>query len=177
MSNIIVRDAGNHVSIEENSTLLLLNTVDSGLYRIEPITRKLLILIKKYSIDTAKSLIKEEDIDNVAEEKIAELRENKFLDSQARFSPPETVPMTVASLNVSHDCNLNCRYCYGGGGTYTGEPCYMSKEIGCISVPYWLYASYKSIKRNRASDKSCKRCQSCCCRWGYRCYIFWSAWR
>lgn len=129
-----VRGVGEHVSIEENDTLLLFNTIDSGLYRVEPITQKLLILIKKYGMEAAKSLIKEEDINNVAEEKIAELKENKFLDSQPEFIPPEAVPITVASLNVSHDCNLKCRYCYGGGGTYQGKKCYMSKEIGELSI-------------------------------------------
>lgn len=139
-----VRGVGDHVSIEENDTLLLFNTIDSGLYRVEPITQKLLILIKKYGIEAAKSLIKEEDTNNVAEEKIAELRENKFLDSQPEFIFPETVPITVASLNVSHDCNLKCRYCYGKGGTYQGKKCYMSREIGELSIDRLFEWSNKS---------------------------------
>ena len=129
-----VRGVGDHASIEENGTLLLFNTIDSGLYRVEPITRKLLILIKKYGMEAARMLIKEDDINNVAEEKIAELKENNFIDSQPAFIPPDTNPITVLSLNVSHDCNLNCRYCYGGGGTYSGSRCFMGNEVGELSV-------------------------------------------
>lgn len=127
-------DMGGHLVIKGTDTLLLFNTVDSGLYRIEPITEKLFILITKHGTEAAKSFIAEEDINNVAETKINELRENGFLDSPPPFTPPDTFPITGASLNVSHDCNLACRYCYGGGGTYVGEKCYMSKEIGELSI-------------------------------------------
>jgi uncharacterized protein len=129
-----VTAAGDHVSIEDDGTHLLFNAADSGLYRIEPITKKLLILIKEYGIEAARSLIKDEDIENVVEEKISELRENRFLDPLPEFTPPETFPITFASLNVSHDCNLNCRYCYGGGGTYAGEKCHMSRKVGELAV-------------------------------------------
>ena len=126
--------AGEHIIIKENNKLLLFNTTDSGLYKIDPITEKLLILIKKHGIEATKELMKGEDVDNVAEGKIAELKENGFLDPQPEFTPPETFPITGASLNVCHDCNLSCRYCYGGGGTYVGEKCYMSKEVGELSI-------------------------------------------
>ncbi|MBU7027198.1 MAG: hypothetical protein HXS48_09665 [Theionarchaea archaeon] len=66
-----VSSVGDHVSVQENGTLLLFNTIDSGLYRVEPITKKLLILIKKYGLEAARMLIKEEDINNITEEKIA----------------------------------------------------------------------------------------------------------
>lgn len=74
-------------------------------------------------------LIREEDINNVAEEKIAELKENRFLDPQPEFNSPEIVPIAAVSLNVSHECNLNCRYCYGGS-TCAGEKSFMSREVG-----------------------------------------------
>ena len=57
--------AGEHIIIKENNKLLLFNTTDSGLYKIDPITEKLLILIKKHGIEATKELIKEEDVDNV----------------------------------------------------------------------------------------------------------------
>ena len=37
-------------------------------------------------------------------------------DDDIECVPPEAAPVTVVSLNVSHDCNLNCRHCYGEGG-------------------------------------------------------------
>jgi uncharacterized protein len=125
---------GDHISLQEDSTLLLFNAIDSGLYSIEPITEKLLILIKEHGVEAARELIKEEDINNVAEEKLVELKENRFLDPPPEFLPPETIPISSVSLNVCHDCNLNCRYCYGGGGTYAGEACFMTKEVGELSI-------------------------------------------
>ncbi len=122
---------GGHVSVKEDGTLLLFNAIDSGLYTIEPITEKLLILIKNHGIEAAKMLV-EEDF-SIVEEKIAELKENKFLDSQPEFTPPETAPITTVSLNVSHECNLNCRYCYGSK-TYVGKKQFMSREIGELSI-------------------------------------------
>ncbi|MBU7028804.1 MAG: SPASM domain-containing protein [Theionarchaea archaeon] len=127
-------DAGGHLIIKDIDTLLLFNTIDSGLYRIESITEKLFILIKKHGIEAARDIIKQEDVNHVAEEKIEELKENGFLDPLPEITPPDTVPITGASLNVSHDCNLSCRYCYGGGGTYVGEKCYMDEPVGELSI-------------------------------------------
>lgn len=127
-------EVGDHILLEDSGTHLLFNTTDSGLYRIEPITAKLFTLIQSHGIEAAKELIEKDDINNVAEEKLAELKENGFLDSPPEFTPPDTLPITGMSLNVSHDCNLNCRYCYGGGGTYVGEKCYMNKDIGELAI-------------------------------------------
>ena len=33
-----------------------------------------------------------------------------------------------AVLQISHACNLNCRYCFAGGGAYGGKPVLMSAE-------------------------------------------------
>ncbi len=129
-----IRRVGEHAVIEKGSTLLLFNTIDSGLYKIKPITEKLFNLVQKHGIETAKKLMKEGDVEDIAEEKITELTENGFLDQEPDFTPPTTFPITGMSLNVSHDCNLNCRYCYGGGGTYVGEKSYMNKEIGETSI-------------------------------------------
>ena len=41
-------------------------------------------------------------------------------------------------LHVCHDCNLNCAYCFAGGGTYNTERDYMSPEVGKKSVDFLL---------------------------------------
>ena len=38
-------------------------------------------------------------------------------------------PLDRLSLHVSHDCNMRCRYCYAGGGTYGGRSECMTPEI------------------------------------------------
>ncbi|MCR4662161.1 MAG: thioether cross-link-forming SCIFF peptide maturase, partial [Clostridia bacterium] len=41
-------------------------------------------------------------------------------------------------LHVCHDCNLNCVYCFAGGGTYNTEKDYMSKEVGKEAIDFLL---------------------------------------
>lgn len=40
-------------------------------------------------------------------------------------------------LNVSHDCNLSCIYCFGHGGNYGGPKGLMTVEIAKQCVDYW----------------------------------------
>lgn len=54
--------------------------------------------------------------------------DNNFLSPPPKFTPPEPAPVTVVSLNVSHDGSLNCRNCYGKGTSYAGEKCHMKRE-------------------------------------------------
>ena len=46
-------------------------------------------------------------------------------------------------LHVCHDCNLNCSYCFAGGGTYNTEKDYMSPEVGKKAVDLLLAKSGK----------------------------------
>lgn len=46
-------------------------------------------------------------------------------------------------LHVCHDCNLNCEYCFAGGGTYNTERDYMSPEVGKKAVDFLLSKSGK----------------------------------
>ena len=46
-------------------------------------------------------------------------------------------------LHVCHDCNLNCEYCFAGGGTYNTERDYMSPEVGKKAIDFLLSKSGK----------------------------------
>lgn len=41
-------------------------------------------------------------------------------------------------LNVSHDCNLACRYCFAGQGEYHGERAMMSYEVGKQALDFLI---------------------------------------
>lgn len=41
-------------------------------------------------------------------------------------------------LNVSHDCNLNCVYCYGDGGNYGLVRKLMDVDMAKKAIDYWL---------------------------------------
>lgn len=44
-------------------------------------------------------------------------------------------------LNVSHDCNLGCRYCFAGKGHFGGPRTLMSYEVGCLAIDFLLESS------------------------------------
>lgn len=64
------------------------------------------------------------------------------------FSPPPPAPgdsppgpLQGLCLHVSHDCDLACRYCFGGGGSFGGERGLMSPAVGCRAVDFLLESS------------------------------------
>ena len=71
-----------------------------------------------------------------------ELRQ--LIDEQMLFAPDIDVPPVFAQhglvkslcLMVAHDCNLRCKYCFGGTGEYSGVRQLMSAETGKAAVDY-----------------------------------------
>lgn len=53
-------------------------------------------------------------------------------------------PLLQILLNVTHRCNLACRYCYADYGAYGGPAIHMKKEIAKKSVDFLLKASENS---------------------------------
>lgn len=41
-------------------------------------------------------------------------------------------------LNISHDCNLACEYCFASKGGFGGERCLMSEEIGKKAIDFLI---------------------------------------
>jgi len=57
---------------------------------------------------------------------------------------PASVPVSHIMLNVTQECNLNCKYCFAVGGEY-GNRGYMSRETAFKSVD-WLVENSGAIK-------------------------------
>ncbi len=64
------------------------------------------------------------------------------------LSPPPPVPedsppgpLQGLCLHVAHDCDLACRYCFGGGGSFGGARGLMSSAVGCGAVDLLLESS------------------------------------
>ncbi len=74
----------------------------------------------------------------------ARAAEARFAQQAALFaSKLETGPMYVKSLclNVAHDCNLRCRYCFAGKGAFGGERGLMSGRVGKAALDLLLQLS------------------------------------
>jgi len=47
-------------------------------------------------------------------------------------------PVKALCLNISHDCNLRCAYCFAGKGVYSGGRALMSEETGKKAIDYLI---------------------------------------
>ena len=50
-------------------------------------------------------------------------------------------PLKAMCLNVSHDCNLRCKYCFAGQGIYGGKPQVMSLEVAKAAIDFLVERS------------------------------------
>lgn len=63
------------------------------------------------------------------------------------WSPPRDIPpsrgksIKALCMNVSHSCNLSCRYCFAGKGSYGGEISQMTRDVGYAAVDLLLSMS------------------------------------
>lgn len=75
-------------------------------------------------------------------DEICQLREDGLLFSGDSFGGDRTddgAPIVKSiCLNVSHDCNLRCRYCFAGSGHFGGQRTLMSAETGKKAVDFLL---------------------------------------
>lgn len=86
----------------------------------------------KYGQDKTKEAILE----------IESLIENKMLFTQDYNVENKIKPAIKAMcLNMTHDCNLSCEYCFAGGGTYHGERAFLSLETGKKAFDYLVKSS------------------------------------
>ena len=86
--------------------------------------------------------------DNYSDEEIAEAEkelaefENSFnIKEEEPYSP--TGEIKALCLNVTHDCNLRCGYCFADGGTFHGERELMSSDTGRKAVDFLIAKSGK----------------------------------
>lgn len=50
-------------------------------------------------------------------------------------------------LNISHECNMRCKYCFADHGHFQSKAALMSKKIAKDSIDYWFEHLDKSRKR------------------------------
>ena len=71
-----------------------------------------------------------------------------LVDSGLLFAPPAPPPapkppgiIKALCLHVAHDCNLSCRYCFAGQGSFSGPKSLMPEEVGFLAVDFLLARS------------------------------------
>ncbi len=83
----------------------------------------------------------EEAVDEAIEE-LKSLIDNNQLFSQYQEIAPKIKPVLKAMcLNVAHDCNLTCEYCFASQGDYKVHRILMSEEVGKKALDFLLQNS------------------------------------
>lgn len=83
----------------------------------------------------------QEVLDEIGELKLAGIlfSEDKFKADALNYNGEPVVKSLC--LNVSHDCNLRCRYCFAGSGHFGGDRALMPTEIGKRALDFLLEKS------------------------------------
>jgi len=81
-----------------------------------------------------------------AKAEIQELIDNGLLFTEDTYSDAAAKikrrPVVKAlCLHVSHDCNLRCKYCFAGTGSFCGERSLMSEEVGKKAIDFVIEKS------------------------------------
>lgn len=121
----------------------LFDVGSSSLFSIDEVTRTLLEKGRIYSLDSA---LKETR--RVYGEKADEaLNELDVLNHRGLFLPPDPANQANFSpfphlkalcLNLAHECNMRCLYCFANQGAYGGERGLMSLDVAKKSVDFLL---------------------------------------
>ena len=85
-----------------------------------------------------------EQIEEVVAE-VEELIQQKLLftddETGQSYQGAEKPLVKALCLHISHDCNLNCVYCFAGAGHFGGERQHMSLDVGKAAIDFLLEAS------------------------------------
>ncbi|MDO4754122.1 MAG: thioether cross-link-forming SCIFF peptide maturase [Bacillota bacterium] len=121
--------------------------VDSGaIHMVEEIVFDALDYYPAQSaVDTVKRLLdkyEEKEIKEAISE-IDELIENELLYAKQLFSVAPDFKRTVKALclNVAHDCNMRCKYCFASQGEYEGARHLMPFEVGKAAFDFLVKGS------------------------------------
>lgn len=124
---------------------ILLDVNSGAIHVIDEIT---LDVLEHYCHDNADEVIEalrsqypEEDIVSAISELEALHEEGLFLTEDTGKDVYESVPqgtLKALCLNVAHECNLRCKYCFAGKGDFGGERALMTKEVGRKSIDFLL---------------------------------------
>lgn len=129
-----------------NGYNIVLNVNGGAVHVLDDVAYDLLDFYKEKSkeeiLEILKSKYQEEKI-NEAYEEILNLEKEGLLYTEDTYQyHPSFVhrePVVKAlCLNVAHDCNLKCKYCFAAQGDFGGEKELMSFEVGKAAIDYLI---------------------------------------
>lgn len=128
-----------HAVVDTNSGLV--HIVDEIVYE--------LLNDEKFKSDEKLKPLYEKYGQGITDEAIEEINyliENKMIYTEDIVLNSLIKPAVKAMcLNMAHDCNLKCDYCFASQGDFKGEKCLMSYEVGKKALDYLVKSSGNRI--------------------------------
>lgn len=121
---------------------------DSAVYEVDDVTDCLLMALEEGAApeEAVAQVGATHDSATVAAA-MAEVKQAGWLTSKPQeglLLSTELPRITTICLNVAHKCNMRCRYCYAGHGTYGGAMSLMTPQIACQAVDFLIEESQKA---------------------------------
>jgi uncharacterized protein len=140
--------------VRDNKTILAYDIENTRIIQLNELESRVLNKIKEKPVSMAdlKKRLPIENGDNV-EETVDELVKVDMLGyfpfkniskkdirdyEKKRLDALKKKNLMQISMNVTHKCNLDCDYCYGGDGSYGGPAIHMSKETARQAVDFLM---------------------------------------
>lgn len=128
--------------------LIVLDPVSGAIHVVDNITYEILDYFEKNKLDDIVNLLRykfsEEDIIDAYNE-ISALKKQGLLfteDKYRNLAINRTNSVIKAlCLNVAHDCNLRCRYCFASTGDFKGGRKLMSYDVGKKAIDFLIKGS------------------------------------
>lgn len=125
---------------------LLLDVRRSISMEIDEVASDILDAVNRCSSQEIISTLKGKYSKEKLVETLEELEKVRLLVPEGKLpSPPRLkipsnpkIPINCMDFNISHDCTMHCRYCYGDGGNYGGPKELMHKEVAKKAVDFFL---------------------------------------
>ena len=141
-----------------NGYNIVLDVNSGSVHVVDDITYRVLDFYEENTLEQTQEALKDEyKADEVAEswEEIKELEKEGLLytEDTYQFHPAfvNREPVVKAlCLNVAHDCNLKCKYCFAKQGNFGGKPELMSFEVGKRALDFLV--AHSGNRRNLDID-------------------------
>lgn len=130
-----------------NGSHLILDVDSGALYAADALTLRLIPYFVARDRQSAHRALDAEyaapEVDEAWDE-LEALRQDNALDTDYAYGPEFIKPPEVVKalcLNVSHDCNLRCGYCFAGSGEYGMDRLLMPPETACAAIDFLIKKS------------------------------------
>lgn len=133
---------------EQNGIKILLDANSGAVHIVDDIIYDIVDFYKDLNFDEIiNKFAYKYDVEDIKEalHELKELEDNGLLYSD---DPYEDIAVNEGAsyvkalcLNIAHDCNLRCKYCFASKGGYGGKRSLMSKEVGKASIDFVIEKS------------------------------------